>query len=264
MGDCFLIGNLGGKKVPKPSGTASLSIVDEGSGNWHGTITGSGTITFPSNSGIKDGISVFMVGGGAAGATNGGYGGGGYTSLFNFYPQKNTAYTISIGAGGTSSGASGGTTTAFGQSIGGGGGGSNSIAYQSCTVYSTSGTAGNVYYYSSLSATAVSIGSGYKSVTLAYPTQSATHKNGTYLLKGYPSGYYRCNISSTDSYGYSAVNGSGGGSTYPFSDSSYASVSGTKGNSTTSATLYGQGGGGNSSSSFGAGKAGVVYIRNIR
>lgn len=212
--------------------------------------------------------TVFLVGGGGAGASRGGHGGGGYTSTTtNVALTKNQSYTISVGSGGDTSAETGGTTSAFSLSVAGGGGGvPGTITGQTCVVYGTSGTAGNVYYYSSLKAAASSIGSGYKTVNLKYPITWATHNNGTSLIKAYSTGYYRCNISSYGAYiGTAGSNGAGGTETYAFGEASgdqlYSGVGTTL---VAGGTNTGKGGGGSNNyntTSFANGGSGIVILR---
>ncbi len=177
--------------TPTYTFTGNSQITDEGNGNWNIQFRTSGTFTCNQNASIQ----VFLLGGGGAGNQNGGAGGGGYNATSSGISLlRNVPYTISVGSGGTSSGAAGSQTTAFNNTGSGGGGGvAGTITGQTCVVIGTSGAGGNVYYYSSLKASAVSIGSGQRTVNLAFPITGANHNNGTYLLKGV-SGYYRCNI----------------------------------------------------------------------
>ncbi len=100
--------------------TGTYTWIEDGGINFRLKFLTSGVFTPKKN--VK--IDVFLVGGGAGGgaAATGGRGGGGggrtltHTSI---ELQANTAYTITVGAGGASN-ANGGTTSAFGYSISGG------------------------------------------------------------------------------------------------------------------------------------------------
>ena len=143
------------------------------------------------------------------------------------------------------------------------------ITGQNCVVIGTSGAGGNVYYYSSLKASAVSIGSGQKTVSLAYPISGANHTNGTYLLRGV-SGYYRCNIVSYGAYiGTGGSNGAGGIATYAFGSTSGTQYGGAGSAPSTASggANTGKGGGGSGNyngTAFGNGGSGIVIIRNVR
>ena len=104
--------------------TGSYQYVQESDNNWHLILKTSGTLTFYNRGSGKDGMDVFMVGGGAGGcnATNfagGAGGGGGYTTKFTATPSLKTGYSAVVGGGGSPNGA-GGTTSIFSTSIGGG------------------------------------------------------------------------------------------------------------------------------------------------
>ena len=240
---------------------------DEGNGNWSIKLKTGGTFT--SNQAAT--VQVFVVGGGGAGNQNGGAGGGGYsTTTTGIALVKGLAYPISIGAGGTSSGEAGGNSTGFGCTGNGGNGGvAGAITGRTCVVQSTSGSAGNVYYYSTLSASAVSIGSGQQTVSLKYPITSATHTNGTYLIKGL-NGYYRCTIVSQGDYiGTPGSARTGGTATVAFGGTSGDKYGGAGSAPSTAdgGANTGKGGGGSANyngTTFGKGGSGIVIIRNVR
>lgn len=123
----------GGSGVPEFDTTSTYTVIDDGDDNWRIKFLTSGTFT-PKKSCT---IDVFLVGGGASGASggkdeglgsSGGGGGGGYTKTIpNVYIEANREYEIVIGAGGAAvsgktntTGNKGGTTSAFGYSITGG------------------------------------------------------------------------------------------------------------------------------------------------
>lgn len=116
--------------------TGSKNVIHDGNGNWRIKFLTSGTLTF-SSSGNAVILDVFCVGGGGGGAggygpsyTGGGGGGGGYTKTSKGVTANiGTAYSVTIGSGGTPSytqqtaAGSGGTTSALGVSAAGGSGG---------------------------------------------------------------------------------------------------------------------------------------------
>lgn len=242
-------------------------LFDEGSGNWRIHFLTSGTFTSNANASIE----AFLIGGGGAGNQKGGAGGGGYSATASSISLlSNEPYEIIVGGGGELSGAAGINTTAFGYTgTGGGGGVAGTITGQTCGVIGTTGSAGNVYSYASLTASATSLGSGQINVNLAYPITGAYHTNGTYLLKGV-SGYYRCNIVSYGAYiGTTGSNGVGGTQVYAFGNTSGTLYGGA---GSAPSTLSGgantaQGGGGShnyNGTTFGHGGSGIVIIRNMR
>lgn len=100
--------------------TGNYTWIEDGGVNFRLKFLTSGVFTPKKN--VK--IDVFLVGGGAGGGAAGtggrGGGGGGRTlTHLSIELQANTAYTITVGAGGASN-ANGGTTSAFGYSIAGG------------------------------------------------------------------------------------------------------------------------------------------------
>ena len=117
--------------------TGNSQLIDDGNGNWRIKFLTSGTLTFTNVGNGINGIDVFCVGGGGGGGggygpsyTGGGGGGGGYTKTSKGVTvNAGTAYSVTIGSGGTPSYAqqtaagSGGTTSAFGVSAAGGAGG---------------------------------------------------------------------------------------------------------------------------------------------
>lgn len=137
MGDCYITrrgGNAGGGKgLPEftyDNGVCQL-INDEG-GNWRIKFLTSGTLTFTNLGSGKNGIDVFLVGGGGAcgyslnSADNLGSGGGGYTrTLRGLVIEENKAYQITVGDGGNRPSSNntqtrGGTSSAFALTAAGG------------------------------------------------------------------------------------------------------------------------------------------------
>lgn len=117
--------------IPEFTYTGDFEIVNDSDepitvsqDNWKIRFLTSGTLTFTNLNGAEGGIDVFLVGGGAAGATGSGAchgGGGGYTlTAKNVSLQKNTPYEIVIGAGGNATAAQGGDTSAFSYTAAGG------------------------------------------------------------------------------------------------------------------------------------------------
>jgi hypothetical protein len=112
--------------VPVFTYTGTYEIVDDNnntltnlnSENWRIRFLTSGKLIFTRLKGANNGIDAFLVGGGGGGALNiagssnssgCGGGGGGETKMFsNILLNKNTEYTIAIGAGGDSYSTSGG------------------------------------------------------------------------------------------------------------------------------------------------------------
>ena len=266
-----MIRNRGGAPTgpPKYEYTGKSTLIDDGNKNWQLKFLESGTFKIKDYSKLN--VDVFLVGGGGAGNKKGGAGGGGYSATkTNIELLKGVAYSINIGNGGTATGAAGTQTTAFGYTSNGGGGGvAGVITGQTCDVQGTTGSAGNVYSYSSLSASAVSMGNGIKTVNLAYPITSATHTNGTSLYKGV-TGYYRCTIVLYGAYiTTNGSNGTGGGLVYAFGGSSGIQYGGTgKAPGTASGgPNTGKGGDGSNNyngTAFGSGGKGFVIIRNKR
>lgn len=248
------------KTTPAFSFAGGCELIDEGSDNWHIKFTGSGALKF-SGWGKWDGkADIFILGGGGAGANTGGVavgGGGYYTTVMGQQLALNTNYDAIIGGGGNSAGSKGGTSSIAGKSANGGEAAvAGTTGYASCQVSGTTGTAGNVYHYASLSAAAVSIGSGYKTVDLVYPLTTGTHTNGTVLYKG-TSGWYRCIVNSIGTIYYDpGVNGAGAAATRIFGTGDTVSGPGETGD----ASRLGQGGG----TSGIKGGNGVIVIRNSR
>lgn len=127
MGECFKLHRAGGSK-PKYTYTGTSELIDDGNGNWRIKFKTSGTLTFTSLGNARNGIDVFLVGGGASGRnfaqapdTSAAAGGSGYTltdKTGNIKPTKGTAYSITVGAAGNNS--AGGSSTAFGKTASGG------------------------------------------------------------------------------------------------------------------------------------------------
>lgn len=119
--------------IPEFTYTGDYEIVDDADtpittsdGNWKIRFLTSGVFTPTDLRGAADGIDVFLVGGGSGGKNNqddystGVGGGGGKTeTVRNFQITANTAYSITIGAGGSPN-KNGGQTIAFGSIVDGG------------------------------------------------------------------------------------------------------------------------------------------------
>ena len=271
MGQVMMVRRGDGASIWSPAYaytyTGNSRLVDEGDGDWSIRFLTGGEFTSHQDVAIE----AFVVGGGGAGNRMGGAGGGGYsTTATGIAVSGGLAYPIEIGAGGASSGAAGGNSTAFNCTGNGGNGGvAGTIIGQSCVVTGTSGSAGNVYYYASLSASALSIGDGQRTVQLAYPITGATHQNGTYLRKGL-TGYYRCSIQSYGDYITTKGSGGKGGSAkYAFGGSGGTQYGGAGSAPSTAngGANRGKGGGGSDDykgNAFGKGGSGIVIIRNAR
>ena len=140
---------------PTYSYTGNSTFIDDGNYNWRIKFLTSGVLTFTKLGNAKNGIDVFLVGGGCAGGSgswdaNNGYGkagSGGYTKTHKgVQVAVNTAYNIVIGAGGQSAFASGGSTSAFDVTANGGtklGGGSGGGAYGNGDVNNGGSNGGN-------------------------------------------------------------------------------------------------------------------------
>lgn len=133
MGECIMLHRVK-RRIPKFTYTGSYELIDDGHGNWRIKFKTSGTLTFTRLGNAKDGIDVFLVGGGGGGATLtqnpqtcAGAGGSGYTLTKkdgSIKPVKDTGYSITIGAAGAAgtwaSATSGGSSKAFGLTAAGG------------------------------------------------------------------------------------------------------------------------------------------------
>lgn len=248
------------------SGDSAYKLTDEGkvgaTQNWSLEMNANGILTF---SKVIKKIDIFILGAGGAGA-NTGYstgnavgGGGYYQTLYGIDVSKNTQYQIIIGVGGDSNGEAGGSSSAFGYSANGGGAATiGKSSYATCEVYGGTGSAGNVYWYSNLSAEKESMGNGYMNVDLIYPFQTGVHEYGGQLLYRGKSGWYDISYpSKIITINYNAgTNGTGASAIQIFGTG--ATVSGL--GDTSAASRSGQGGGSNSIS---AGN-GLVVIRNAR
>ena len=264
-----MIFNIGGYenikgKLPEFTYTGTYELTDEGKDgstqNWQIEFLTSGKLKFTKV--VKE-LDLFVVGGGGAGATtngNGGKaagGGGYYKTVEDVEVAKNTEYSIVIGAAGDASGEAGGSSSALGHSANGGGAATaGASSYATCSCYGTTGTAGNVYQYSSTTGDASSLGSGYINLDLVYPLQTVEHENGTTLYVG-KSNYYRCIVSSVLTIYYNdGTAGTGASSTQVFGTGDTVSGPGE----TAAATRRGQGGG----TTGIAGGNGLVVMRNAR
>ena len=221
--------------IPEFTYTGDYEIVNDSDepitvsqGNWKIRFLTSGTLTFTNLNGAEGGIDVFLVGGGAAGATGSNTchgGGGGYTlTTKNVSLQINTPYEIMVGAGGNAAAAQGGDTSAFSYTAtggknpnGGSGGGKGGTS-------STNGGDG-----ASDGGTAHGTGQG-----------TTTREFGD-----------RERIGCVEEL--SEVGGEGGGG-----DGSYAGAAGN------GAENKGAGGGGSRQGTVGTGGSGIVVIRNTR
>ena len=115
-----------GRDFTWTGGDNTCMVLDDGDGNWRIKFLSSGIFT-PLKNMV---IDVFLVGGGApggngykSGSTYRGAGGGGSgytTTARSVVLAANTAYQITVGAGGAVNTASGGDTTAFGATASGG------------------------------------------------------------------------------------------------------------------------------------------------
>ena len=127
-------------------------ITEDGVQNWRIKLYTNGNFVFKQLNSAKNGIDVFLVGGG--GGSSGTYavgergacGGGGYTTTATSVAvTKDTTYTVAIGAGGGAggyrgNGGNGGATSAFGYTADSGKGGIYSSGYGG-----NGGSGGNAY-----------------------------------------------------------------------------------------------------------------------
>ena len=212
MGDCYIVrrGGFPSGNAPLYTYTGQHKLISAEDGSWALHLLTSGTLTMQSSMQVD----VIAMGAGGAGVNAGGVavGGGGYHVTHTVSLSRGVPYAIVIGEGGDEIGENGGDTQAFGLTASGGGAATpGEDAYAECTVHSTSGTAGNLYFYESLTADAVSRGQGYHNVQLKYPLEQVKHSNGSNVYAAHPSGYYRCVVDSTDRIVYTdGVNGTGG------------------------------------------------------
>lgn len=134
MGDCYITRRGGsantGIGMPAYTYTGVCEEVTDDYRNWRLKFLTSGLLTIKNLGNAKDGIDIFLVGGGGGtydndnyGATGGG--GGGYTLTKKaLFILRGKTYKIDVGAGGQA-GADGGKSSAFGHSVSGGKGTSN-------------------------------------------------------------------------------------------------------------------------------------------
>ena len=135
MGDCYITRRGGsantGNGMPAYTYTGVCEEVTDDYGNWRLKFLTSGLLTFKKLGNAKDGIDLYLVGGGGgtydndpAGASGGG--GGRYPLTKRaLYILRGKTYQINVGAGGQA-GADGGRSFAFGHSASGGKGTSTS------------------------------------------------------------------------------------------------------------------------------------------
>ena len=115
-----MAGGGASKEFPEFTYTGSYQFLDDGNKNWRIKFLTSGTLTFTKLGSAKNGIDVFLVGGGGCGIWAM-PGAGGYTfTNKHIIPNATTNYSIVIGAGSTSDTGQGGTSSAFGSSAKGG------------------------------------------------------------------------------------------------------------------------------------------------
>lgn len=256
MADCFITRRGGGGSggIPVFSYSGSCELISDGGKDWRIKFYTSGTLRFSSLGNAKNGIQVFLVGGGGAGGSGhnqyhfGLGGSGGFNTLGTAFVEKDKDYTVTIGAGGaklskgaTNERSDGGVTGAFGlEARGGGGGGNRNTANDGSTYATAPGGSGGGGWQGD----GGSDGSDGKGAGAGIGEHICCHEfreaNSGSLYCGGGAG---CNSPS-------AKGGPGGGGA-PDSDASPNS---------------GGGGGGCTAagSSGGAGGSGIVVIRNIR
>lgn len=256
--------------APTVSYTGQYKMTESGN-NWELRLLTSGTLSLSKGAAVD----VFLVGGGGGGGSGdewqrgGGGGGGGYTKTQpKLRLTKNTAYAVTVGAGGGNN-AAGGTTSAFGLSAGGGaagargtsnrmggaggsGGGTGAYIDQYVTYYSSGnggsdGSNGGTVHGSG--------GAGQGSTTRAFGESggelfSGGGGGGSAVTSNYINGYY-----GTRNSGGLAPGGSGGGG---------RGADRLGHGSAATANTGGGGGGGGCNALGGAGGSGIVILRNTR
>lgn len=256
--------------APTVSYSGQYKMTESGK-NWELRLLTSGTLSLSKGAAVD----VFLVGGGGGGGSGnewqhgGGGGGGGYTKTrLKLRLIKNTAYAVTVGAGGGCN-AAGGETGAFGLSAAGGdpgargtagrgggaggsGGGSGAaidqyVSYISSGNGGTDGSNGGTVHGSG--------GAGQGSTTRAFGESggdlfSGGGGGGSAVTSNYINGYY-----GTRNSGAPAPGGFGGGGRG--GDRMGAG-------SAAAANTGGGGGGGGCNASGGAGGSGIVILRNTR
>lgn len=238
---------LGGTyEVVQDDDTAITDVAHYNDTNWKIRFLTSGTLSFSNLYGARDGIDVFLVGGGGSGYDpgsngNGGGGGGGYTTTaLNKTVVTGTNYTITIGDGGAmkqSGGNAGGDTEAFSESASGGksasnggAGGSGGGNFQTGDGGSDGANGGN------------SGGTGQGTTTREFGETNAKLYSGGGGAGGNNG---------------PRLGGDGGGGRGATDSPSYASTAGET-------NTGGGGGGGHAAKDASAGGSGIVIIRNAR
>lgn len=253
--------------LPTYTYTGTANLVDDGDYCWRLKLLSSGTLTFTSlGNAASTGIDAFVVGGGGGGGTNtgngngSGGGGGGYTLTQSAIQAAiNTAYTITIGAGGSSDN-TGGQSSAFTYSANGGAGGGNKA--------SGNGGSGGGGYGINDNAAGNGGSDGSNGEAGINGGAGGTGQGTTTREFGETDGaLYAGGGGGTSRYGTVAGTGGAGGG------GNGANISGYNASSTGNAGVENTGGGGgggnnkNSSDSGsygGAGGSGIVIIRNHR
>jgi len=225
--------------------TGNCSVHDDGNDNWKIKFLTSGSLTLSTTTNVD----AFLVGGGGGGGGKwGGGGGGGYTKTYtNLSLQSNTAYEVTIGAGG-----SGGSYGSNGES--------SSLTIGSKTYSAAGGSGGGLGNTSAGCASGGSGGSGGGGGGLW------AGKAGTNGSNGGDSGYV--NSASQEKYcsggsGQGTTTGEFGSSSGTLFASGGAGSAGGTGSSGEANT--GDGGGGGTTGANGMpGGSGVIIIRNKR
>ena len=248
----------------------TLTLISNGT-NWFASsnkplrayITGS-TGTFIPSPGSTS-ATLIGCGGGGGGANNGGVssstgggGGGALQSVINTSITPNTAYSITIGAGGGNAGGTGGITffgssATFNGGSGGGGGAGGTCGSGGYPV--SNGSATNIYS-DALSGLGVSSIAAATAITPTNMPGMMGMGAGSFLAANTP-GFN--NIMGNGSYSGGTTNNGGGGGAGPQGNGGNGASAGTGGSA---AANSGAGGGGNYSTpgSAGAGGSGYLYI----
>lgn len=234
--------------------TGTYTWIEDGGINFRLKFLTSGVFTPKKN--VK--IDVFLVGGGAGGGAAGtggrGGGGGGRTlTHLSIELQANTAYTITVGAGGASN-ANGGTTSAFGYAISGGntpgnavpgGAGGSGGGAGARDDYEQNGKAGGSNGSNDVSAVYDAGGAGQGTTTREFSEVTGDQYGGG----GGGGAYYK--NGRTGGAGGAGGGGNGGNS-------------GNSGGNGAASTGGGGGGSGYTTGIGGTGGSGIVVMRNKR
>lgn len=269
--------------------SSGLEYVQDSNG-WTLYITKGGTINFTNFGRYGSSTDIFMIGGGGAGNKDGLSGSGGFYSTTNSKTlSTGSNYSLVIGSGGTTNGATGGVTSGFGISVSGGYGGKAHIINGYNRGYTISSN--KTYGYNTKGTEVSSGGEEYPKVVekeqipqgdtiylvcnKSGTTETATLYESGQLIYGVHRGadgwdWYRLGNGSWESVNADITSASRPSDEKP-STTIFGTTTTVGGSGSTSSVAagsrYGQGGGAlgqHGASSFGAGKSGIIAIRNHR